>query len=118
MTHVCTRSVSYVPVDDSCIVYHIYIIGMVGTHMLTAAVCGEIFASPSVAAVLAGIRALTPNQVEEKDDIDRAPSSESGCLMVVKNYTGDRINFRVAQEIAEAEVRKKKQSTPVIHDIV
>jgi triose/dihydroxyacetone kinase / FAD-AMP lyase (cyclizing) len=52
--------------------------GFVGDGMLTAAVCGEIFASPSVDAVLAGILAVTG-----------AP----GCLLVVKNYTGDRLNF-------------------------
>ena len=49
--------------------------GFVGPGMLTAAVCGEVFASPSVEAVLAGILAVT---------------GEAGCLLIVKNYTGDR----------------------------
>jgi dihydroxyacetone kinase len=62
--------------------------GFVGTGMLTAAVSGEIFASPSVAAVLAGIRAAT---------------GPAGCLLVVKNYTGDRLNFGLAAERARAE---------------
>jgi triose/dihydroxyacetone kinase / FAD-AMP lyase (cyclizing) len=62
--------------------------GFVGTGMLTAAVSGEIFASPSVAAVLAGIRAVT---------------GPAGCLLVVKNYTGDRLNFGLAAERARAE---------------
>jgi dihydroxyacetone kinase len=62
--------------------------GFVGRGMLTAAVSGEIFASPSVDAVLTGIRAVTgPN----------------GCLLVVKNYTGDRLNFGLAAERARAE---------------
>jgi dihydroxyacetone kinase len=62
--------------------------GFVGTGMLTAAVSGEIFASPSVTAVLAGIRAVT---------------GPAGCLLVVKNYTGDRLNFGLAAERARAE---------------
>ncbi|GAB4071557.1 dihydroxyacetone kinase subunit DhaK [Ancylobacter sonchi] len=62
--------------------------GFVGRGMLTAAVSGEIFASPSVEAVLTAIRAVTG-----------AP----GCLLVVKNYTGDRLNFGLAAERARAE---------------
>jgi dihydroxyacetone kinase len=62
-------------------------VGFVGDGMLTAAVCGEIFASPSVDAVLASILAVTG-----------AP----GCLLVVKNYTGDRLNFGLAAEKARA----------------
>jgi dihydroxyacetone kinase len=55
--------------------------GFVGEGMLTAAVCGEVFASPSVDAVLAGILAVT---------------GLAGCLLIVKNYTGDRLNFGLA----------------------
>ncbi|MFT3767906.1 MAG: dihydroxyacetone kinase subunit DhaK [Minicystis sp.] len=62
-------------------------VGFVGEGMLTAAVCGEIFASPSVDAVLAGILAVT---------------GDAGCLLVVKNYTGDRLNFGLAAERARA----------------
>jgi len=61
--------------------------GFVGSGMLTAAVCGEVFASPSVDAVLAGILAVT---------------GPSGCLLIVKNYTGDRLNFGLAAERARA----------------
>ncbi len=61
--------------------------GFVGEGMLTAAVCGDVFASPSVDAVLAGILAVT---------------GPSGCLLVVKNYTGDRLNFGLAAERARA----------------
>lgn len=61
--------------------------GFVGQGMLTAAVCGDVFASPSVDAVLAGILAVTG-----------AP----GCLLIVKNYTGDRLNFGLAVERARA----------------
>ena len=62
--------------------------GFVGVGMLTAAVSGEIFASPSVDAVLTAIRAVT---------------GPAGCLLVVKNYTGDRLNFGLAAEKARAE---------------
>ena len=61
--------------------------GFVGQGMLTAAVCGEVFASPSVDAVLAGILAVT---------------GRPGCLLIVKNYTGDRLNFGLAAERARA----------------
>lgn len=61
--------------------------GFVGAGMLTAAVCGEVFASPSVEAVLAGILDVT---------------GEAGCLLIVKNYTGDRLNFGLAAERARA----------------
>jgi len=61
--------------------------GFVGNGMLTAAVCGDVFASPSVDAVLAGILAVT---------------GSAGCLLIVKNYTGDRLNFGLAAERARA----------------
>ncbi len=61
--------------------------GFVGQGMLTAAVCGDVFASPSVDAVLAGILAVT---------------GKAGCLLIVKNYTGDRLNFGLAAERARA----------------
>ena len=61
--------------------------GFVGQGMLTAAICGDVFASPSVDAVLAGILAVT---------------GPAGCLLIVKNYTGDRLNFGLAAERARA----------------
>ena len=60
-------------------------IGFVGKGMLTAAVCGDVFASPSVDAVLHAIINVT---------------GEAGCLLIVKNYTGDRLNFGLAREKA------------------
>lgn len=65
--------------------------GFVGRGLLTAAVCGDVFASPSVDAVLAGILAVT---------------GEAGCLLIVKNYTGDRLNFGLAAERARALGRR------------
>ena len=60
--------------------------GVVGKGMLTAAVCGDLFASPSVDAVLNAIVAVT---------------GDRGCLLIVKNYTGDRLNFGLAAEKAK-----------------
>ena len=60
--------------------------GYVGYGMLDAAVSGNVFASPSPDRVLAGI---------EKAD------SGKGVLLVIKNYSGDIMNFEMAQELAE-----------------
>ncbi|MBS64353.1 dihydroxyacetone kinase subunit DhaK [Salinisphaera sp.] len=62
--------------------------GFVGEGMLAAAIAGDIFTSPSVEAVLAAIRATC---------------GEAGCLLVIKNYTGDRLNFGLAAERATRE---------------
>lgn len=58
-----------------------------GAGMLTAAICGDIFASPSVDGALVGILEVT---------------GPAGCLLVVKNDTGDRLNFGLAAERARA----------------
>ncbi|XP_074304700.1 putative 3,4-dihydroxy-2-butanone kinase [Silene latifolia] len=62
--------------------------GFVGEGMLSAAICGDVFASPPVDSILAGIRAVT---------------GAKGCLLIVKNYTGDRLNFGLAAEQAKSE---------------
>ncbi|WP_454808169.1 dihydroxyacetone kinase subunit DhaK [Paraburkholderia fungorum] len=62
--------------------------GYVGHGMLSAAVAGEVFTSPSTDAVLDAIRAV---------------AGTAGVLLIVKNYTGDRFNFGLAAEIARAE---------------
>jgi dihydroxyacetone kinase len=55
--------------------------GYVGAGMLTAAVAGDVFTSPSSDAVLAGLNAV---------------GGPAGVLLIVKNYTGDRLNFGLA----------------------
>ena len=62
--------------------------GYVGAGMLTAAISGDVFTSPGVDAVLAAIR---------------ASAGPAGALLIVKNYTGDRLNFGLAAELASAE---------------
>lgn len=66
--------------------------GWIGNGMLSGAICGGIFASPSVASILAAIRAAAATM---KDNV--------GILLVVKNYTGDRLNFGMACEKANQE---------------
>jgi len=62
--------------------------GYVGEGMLDAAVAGDVFTSPGTDAILAALRAV---------------SGPAGALLVVKNYTGDRLNFGLAAELARAE---------------
>lgn len=64
--------------------------GFVGKGMLTAAVAGAVFTSPSTKSILAAIRAV-------------GKGNEGGTLLIVKNYTGDRLNFGFAAERAKAE---------------
>ncbi|XP_043953470.1 triokinase/FMN cyclase isoform X1 [Gambusia affinis] len=61
--------------------------GYIGAGMLSAAVAGGVFASPPPASILAAI--LTLHQ-----------AGASGVLLIVKNYTGDRLNFGLAAEQA------------------
>lgn len=62
--------------------------GFVGEGMLSAAVCGAVFTSP------------TPDQVLEAI---KAADEGAGVFMVIKNYSGDIMNFEMAQEMAEME---------------
>jgi dihydroxyacetone kinase len=62
--------------------------GFIGRGGLTAAVCGNVFASPSIGQIMSAIREVT---------------GPAGCLLIVKNYTGDRVNFGVALEQARGE---------------
>lgn len=65
--------------------------GYVGKGMLDAAVSGNVFASPSPDRILYGI---------QKAD------TGAGVLLIIKNYSGDVMNFQMAQELAQMEGRK------------
>ena len=65
--------------------------GYVGYGMLTAAVCGEIFASPTTKSILYTILRIS---------ID---NNKSGVLLLVGNYTGDVLNFSLAMKIASTQ---------------
>jgi dihydroxyacetone kinase-like protein len=62
--------------------------GFVGPGMLDAACAGDVFTSPSVDQMLAGIKAV---------------NSGKGVLIVAKNYTGDNLNFDLAIDMAVAQ---------------
>jgi len=62
--------------------------GYIGAGMLSAGVAGEVFTSPDADSVLAAIKAV---------------AGKPGALLVVKNYTGDRLNFGLAAEMARSE---------------
>ncbi|MCC8080629.1 MAG: dihydroxyacetone kinase subunit DhaK [Lachnospiraceae bacterium] len=62
--------------------------GFVGKGMLDAAVCGDVFASPSQIQVY---RAL------------QATASDRGTLMIIKNYSGDMMNFKNGAALAEED---------------
>lgn len=68
--------------------------GYVGEGMLDAAVAGAVFTSPTPDQVYEGIKAV---------------ATDAGVLMVIKNYTGDVMNFEMAGEMAEAEGISVKQ---------
>ncbi|EJQ02160.1 dihydroxyacetone kinase subunit DhaK [Bacillus cereus] len=62
--------------------------GFVGEGMLDAAVIGEIFTSPTPDQILKAIQKV---------------DTGSGVLLIVKNYSGDIMNFEMAAEMAEAQ---------------
>ncbi len=62
--------------------------GYIGDGMLSAGVAGEVFTSPDTDSILAAIKAV---------------AGKPGALLVVKNYTGDRLNFGLAAEMARSE---------------
>jgi len=62
--------------------------GYVGVGMLDAAVCGDVFASPSTIQVYNAIQKT---------------KSAKGTLLIIKNYSGDRMNFDAAAEMAEED---------------
>ena len=62
--------------------------GFVGKGMLDAAVCGDIFASPSQLQIYQAIKETAGN---------------AGTLMIIKNYSGDMMNFKNAARLAEED---------------
>lgn len=75
--------------------------GYVGYGMLDAAVSGNVFASPSPDRILKGI--------QEAD-------SGAGVLLIIKNYSGDIMNFNMAKDLAQMD--DIKVETVVVKDDV
>lgn len=67
--------------------------GFVGKGMLSAAVAGQVFTSPTPDQIYAAIKAVDQGQ---------------GVFMVVKNYSGDVMNFDMAKDMAEMDDIKVK----------
>ncbi|WP_180065239.1 MULTISPECIES: dihydroxyacetone kinase subunit DhaK [unclassified Acinetobacter] len=59
--------------------------GFVGTGMLDAAVCGDVFASPSQIQVYKALQHV---------------ATDKGVLMIIKNYSGDMMNFQNGAALA------------------
>lgn len=76
--------------------------GFVGTGMLDAAVCGDVFASPSSIQVYNAIVSTRSNK---------------GTLLIIKNYSGDCMNFDSAAEMAESDDGIKVEKVYVNDDI-
>ncbi|KAJ4346755.1 Dihydroxyacetone kinase 2 [Didymosphaeria variabile] len=76
--------------------------GYVANGMLDAAVSGPIFASPNAKFVRAGLRHI---------------ASPKGSLVVIKNYTGDRLNFGLAAEQARAYDGQELETVVVQDDV-
>lgn len=68
--------------------------GYIGTGMLTGCVVGEVFASPPTSAVLSALE--TVYKVQHSNSASGCVPS--GSLLIIKNYTGDRLNFGLACE--------------------
>ncbi|WP_042274319.1 dihydroxyacetone kinase subunit DhaK [[Clostridium] dakarense] len=62
--------------------------GFIGKGMLDAAVCGDVFASPSQIQIYQAIKAT---------------ASEKGTLLIIKNYSGDMMNFKNAAYLASED---------------
>lgn len=68
--------------------------GFVGTGMLDCAVAGAVFTSPTPDKIYEGIKAI---------------ATDKGVLMVIKNYTGDVMNFEMAADMAAMDGIEVKQ---------
>jgi dihydroxyacetone kinase len=62
--------------------------GYIGAGMLSAGVFGEVFTSPDTDSIFEAIKTV---------------AGKPGAILVVKNYTGDRLNFGLAAEMARSE---------------
>ncbi|KDR72886.1 hypothetical protein GALMADRAFT_252217 [Galerina marginata CBS 339.88] len=76
--------------------------GFVGRGLLSASVCGDVFASPSARQVYGAIKAVP---------------SKNGTLLVITNYTGDNLHFGLACQQARADGIQNVDILPVGDDV-
>lgn len=62
--------------------------GFIGKGMIDAAVCGDVFASPSQIQIYQAIKKV---------------ANDEGVLLIIKNYSGDMMNFKNAAHLAEED---------------
>ncbi|KAL0112622.1 hypothetical protein PUN28_012122 [Cardiocondyla obscurior] len=72
--------------------------GFVGTGMLTASVAGSIFAAPPSSHITYALRRVAEN-------------NDAGVLVLIPNYTGDRLNFGIA-------IEKARQADVAVEDVI
>lgn len=77
--------------------------GFVGPGMLSAVISGNTFASPSTQQIFRGLSLC-------------ASADAPGCIMIVKRYTGDLLNFGFALEMARAKIPGAKIAMVVVDD--
>ncbi|KAK5576147.1 hypothetical protein RB653_007288 [Dictyostelium firmibasis] len=76
-------------------------IGYIGRSMLTGAVCGDVFASPSAKQIFMAIKSI---------------GSKMGCILIVKNYMGDIGSFSIAREMCKSQLPDIRVEIIVVDD--
>lgn len=89
MNQACPTSITRIPTNISMSAWSAY----VGDGLLSAVACGDIFASPSMKQILAAIASVP---------------SDKGTVLLITNYTGDKLHFGLAAERALAGGFSKK----------
>lgn len=79
-------------------------VGFVGRALLTTAISGAIFTSPPVQMILRGILLTGPK--------------DSSILLIVTNYSGDRLNFALAEKMARIRYGYENIRTILVADDV
>ncbi len=79
--------------------------------MLTACVSGDVFASPSAKQILVTIKLAAYSGVD-------STSMPRDVLVIINNYTGDRLNFGLAIEKARSEYPNVKINSVIVADDV
>ncbi|CAA7268945.1 unnamed protein product [Cyclocybe aegerita] len=94
--------------------------GYVGSGMLSAAVCGEVFASPSAKQIGCAIALASAGERCGDGEETSAQDLKTGrdVLVVINNYTGDRLNFGLAIEKARVLLAPLRIDSVVVADDV
>lgn len=83
--------------------------GYIGSGMLTACVAGEVFASPTAKQILATIKLAAFSGLD-------STSTPRDVLIIINNYTGDRLNFGLAIEKARSEYPNVNINSVIVAD--